>query len=372
MNEPHKPLKILRLLLTMSETSGPYNQFSLAMSDRHDITICTLFKPTVSPPPSITLFAGDRTLPGFIYVLKEALTEREYDIIHAHSVHVAFLFLVATLFYGKLARLKSWPSLSGTVYTAKTSYGNFKFRNRLMLVPVFVFFRRLVCCSEASYDSFPVFFKWLAGDRLYTIQNGMDVARMDRVIGKDSRYGQNGQFKITTVGRLIDLKNPFTILRAFQQLADPASRLLFIGEGPLAADLMTFSQTSGLGNQVEFTGLIPRDNVYKHLVTADLFISTSWIEGLPIAVLEAMACRCPVLLSDIAPHREIAGDADFIPLIQANDIAGFAQEIKRYMQMSLSERVDAGEKCRKLVQEQFSLAAMHTRYEELYYQLPYQ
>jgi len=353
----------------MSETSGPYNQYSLAMSDRYDITICTLFKPTVSPPPSIILFAGDRTVLGFIRVMKAAFTTQEYDIIHAHSPHVAFLFLIATLFYGKIMRSKSWPNLSRTVFTLHTSYENIKFRNRLILVPVFMFFRKLVCCSIASLESISSFFKWLAGDKLCAIQNGLDVTRTDHAVGNGRKYDQNGQFTITTVGRLIELKNPCSLLTAFQQSADPTSRLLFIGEGPLKADLMTFAQRFSLDNQVELTGLVPREKVYEYLSAADLFISTSRIEGLPIAVLEAMTCRCPVLLSDIAPHREIAGDANFIPLIQPDDIAGFAQGIKRFRRMPLSERADIGERCRKLVENRFSLAAMRTQYETLYSQL---
>jgi glycosyltransferase involved in cell wall biosynthesis len=82
-----------------------------------------------------------------------------------------------------------------------------------------------------------------------------------------------------------------------------------------------------------------------------------------------MACRCPVILSDIPPHREIAEGVDFIPLIQPDDVAGFAREIRRFREMSPVERAGIGGKCRKLVEEQFSLEAMHTGYEVIYTQI---
>ena len=85
-----------------------------------------------------------------------------------------------------------------------------------------------------------------------------------------------------------------------------------------------------------------------------------------MAVMEAMACRRPVVLSDIAPHREIVKDVDFIPLINPDDVTGFASTIKRYREMTALERTVLGEKCRKLIEEQFSLPVMHAGYAAIY------
>jgi glycosyltransferase involved in cell wall biosynthesis len=82
-----------------------------------------------------------------------------------------------------------------------------------------------------------------------------------------------------------------------------------------------------------------------------------------------MACGCPVLLSDIPPHREIAEGVDFIPLVKPEDAAGFARELRKFRQMSGEERKAIGRKCRKLVQDKFSMTAMHTRYAEIYSQV---
>jgi glycosyltransferase involved in cell wall biosynthesis len=253
------------------------------------------------------------------------------------------------------------------VHTVQNSFQNFKLRNKLLFIPSFVFFRRLVFCSHASYESFPVFFKWLGGGRMHVVQNAVDLDRIDR-IAKVEQATHSDQFTIATVG-LIKMKNPFTVLEAFRQCHDQASKLVFIGEGNLRPMLAQEVEKSGLQKQVKMTGLIERDSVFEYFVQADLFVSASWGEGLPVAVLEAMACRCPVILSDIPPHREIAEGADFIPLIKPDDVAGFAREIKKFREMPIAERAAIGQKCRKLVEERFSLPAMHAGYAEVYAQI---
>jgi glycosyltransferase involved in cell wall biosynthesis len=348
---------ILRLILAVRETSAPYNQFSLPWADKHEITICSYFASDMTPPRTMPYFEGDGSPSGFFRALRAALEAREYDVIHVHSPHLGLLFLIATLFSFR----RYAPS---TILTVHDSYQNYKLRNRLMLIPVFAAFQRIVCCGRASYDSFPVFYKWLAGDRLCFVRNSLDVARVDRIAaGTRQGRGDTDDFTVVAVSRLLDIKNPIAVLTAFQQSADQSSSLVYMGDGSLRHSLVMQSQDD---RRVEFTGLIPREKVFEQLLNADLFISTSRGEGLPISVLEAMACRCPVLLSDIPPHREIAEGVDFIPLVHPEDTAGFAREIKKFREMSLSERMAIGRKCRKLVEERFSLPAMHAGYEEIY------
>jgi glycosyltransferase involved in cell wall biosynthesis len=247
-----------------------------------------------------------------------------------------------------------------------TSFPNYKFRNKLLLIPVWIFFNRLVCCSQASYSSLPRFFKVLAGNRLRIVPNGVDTKRINRVIGDQPRKPSSRPFTVIAVGRLIKVKNPLSILRAFQQSADPHSRLIFVGEGDLRPALIASNQSNGTAKQVEFSGLISRNQVYERLTGADVFISASFIEGLPVSVLEAMVCGCPVILSDIPPHREIAKGFDCIPLIPPHDTSRLAQEIKRFRSMSAVERANIGHQCRKLAEERFSLNRMHDQYDEIY------
>jgi glycosyltransferase involved in cell wall biosynthesis len=165
------------------------------------------------------------------------------------------------------------------------------------------------------------------------------------------------------------MKNPFTVLRAFRKVHSNNSELIFLGEGDLRPSLTKEIMKSNLESAVNLKGMVSRDSVFDNFADADLFISASWGEGLPVAVLEAMACRCPVLLSDIPPHREITEGIDFIPLIKPDDVSGFAREISRFQEMTPAEREIIGNQCRKLVEDRFSLSVMHSEYAKVYTEL---
>jgi len=156
------------------------------------------------------------------------------------------------------------------------------------------------------------------------------------------------------------------LLRAFRRSAGRHARLTLLGDGPLAASLADESEAYDLQERITLQGLVARERVYKTLNASSLFVSTSSIEGLPVAVLEAMACRCPVVLSDIPPHREIADRADFIPLVPVGDVEGFAREIREFQQMSPSRRAAIGRQCRQVVETRFDLLSMHRAYEAIY------
>ncbi len=355
-------LAVLNVLLSITETSGAYYQHCLGVADRREITICTYFKSNIRVPDGIRLFQGDDTLLGFFRALRAALRADEYDIVHAHSPHVGLLFvLLDILLLGRFVRL--------SVYNVQNSYQNYKLRNKLLMLPVFAYFRRVVCCSQACYESFPRIYRWLGGDRLRVVANGLDIGRADRILTQNPRTVHDEIFRVVSVGRLIEIKNPHAILRAFAQAGGAAGRLAYIGEGHLLESLRAEAGTLGLAGRAEFTGLIPRDQVFQRLSNADLVISASRGEGLPVAVIEAMACRCPVILSDIEPHREIAEGASFIPLVAPDDVAGLARAIERFRQMPAAERAAVGERCRQLVEQRYSLEAMHKGYEAVYAQV---
>lgn len=349
---------VLHILMSVVPTNGQYNEHCLPLRHERRISVCSLLPTELTPPPEITLFEGDGTLRGSLRAVRSALDSREYDVVHAHAA-VGGALLV-------LARVLGRRSMAGCVYTMQNSYENYRRRNRLLLYPLFAMFPHVVVCSEAVRSSLPRPLGWLVRRKIAVVANGVDVDRVDRALGSVRPPHADDGFSVVSVGRLIAIKNPHTLVRAFATGGGDGSRLVFVGVGDLRASLERLAAELGIGDRVELTGLVERDEVYRHIARADLAVSVSRGEGLPVAVLEAMACASPVILSDIEPHREIAEGVDFIPLLHPDDEAGFAREIARFRRMSHDERLAIGRRCRALVASRFSIAGMHSTLSAVY------
>jgi len=362
-SSPDRMMRVLHLIIVLGETNGQYNEHCLPLMREREISIVTYFVPQLTPPPEITLFAGDGTLRGFFRALKNALGAQRYDVVHAHAPQTGTLLVLAVLAWRRFSKLR--PSL---VYTAQDSFHNYKPRNRVMMVLSLATFTRVVFCSRSAYESLPRILRRLVRGRSRVVQNGADLDRVDRAVAARPAE-RNGQgFTVISVGRLERVKDPLAMLEAFRRSLgeDPASRAVFVGAGELAPTITARAQELGLEDRVVLTGLIPRDEVFVLCADADVFVSTSHGEGLPVAVLEAMAAGCPVILSEIPPHRELADGADFIPFVEPRDVEGFAAEIRRYREMSAEERREIGRKCRSHMAARFTLPIMRAATEAVY------
>jgi glycosyltransferase involved in cell wall biosynthesis len=358
-----RKMRVLHLIIMLGETNGQYNEHCLPLMHERDISIVTYFAPRLTPPPEIALFAGDGTLRGFFRALKRALDAAEYDVVHAHVPQTGTLLVLGTSAWRRFSRLR--PSL---VYTVQDSFHDYKPRNRAMMVVSLATFTRVVFCSRSAYESLPRVLKRLVRARWRVVQNGADLDRVDRAVAAHHAERDGQGFTVLSVGRLERVKDPLALVDAFARGVgeDAGSRAVFVGAGELSPAVSARAQELGLGDRVALTGLIPRDDVFVLCADADVFVSTSHGEGLPVAVLEAMAAGCPVILSDIPPHRELAEGADFIPFVPAGDVEGFAAAIRRFHEMSAQERRTIGRRCRDHMAARFTLPIMRAGTEAVY------
>ena len=249
--------------------------------------------------------------------------------------------------------------------TVHTSLPNLSIRNRILLLGALLGTDRLVFCSRASFESFPRGFRALIAGKSQVIRNGVNVRRVHQA--KYRASSESGETNlIVSVGRLRPSKNPGAVLRAFAEIAQPDRRLVFCGTGALLGALVRLAHELEVEDLVSFPGELPREAVYSTLWKADVFVSLSRVEGMPIAVLEALSAECPAVLSDIPPHRELARVVDGLPLVDPDDVSGAAEAMERFLQESAASLSRMGRRCRHLVEENFSLDAMLDEYDETY------
>jgi glycosyltransferase involved in cell wall biosynthesis len=353
---PADRLRILHLIVTLGHSNAQYNEHCLPMRFEREITICSFTPASVDVPPEITVFEGDGTVRGFRRALERALAADDHDVVHAHAPGTG-----AALAFGGMHRQHRMANAVLTVHNARTS---FSLRNQAIMLSLFASFPTVIFCSRSAFVSFPRRFRDLRGGLVAIVPNGVDTARVDAAL--DGEIGSDGRFRVVSVGRMITRKDPVTLLRAFRLACGEGDQLRYVGDGSERAKIVREADRSGLGARLEVTGAVERDEVYRQVASSSLFISTSRGEGLPVAVLEAMACARPVVLSDIAPHREIAGDDDAVRLVKPGDALGFAREIRRFREMSPAGRSEVGRRCRAVVEERFGLATMHRSYEHVY------
>lgn len=104
---------------------------------------------------------------------------------------------------------------------------------------------------------------------------------------------------VICVARLHPQKRLERLIAAFAHVRFPDARLLILGEGEQRAGLTALVERLGLGQRIAMPGQVA--DVAPALHAADLFVLTSDYEGLPAALLEAMAANCPVLSTDCFP-----------------------------------------------------------------------
>ena len=160
-----------------------------------------------------------------------------------------------------------------------------------------------------------------------------------------------------STGNLSVLKDPVTLIKGFQQAQLANSKLVVLGDGPLKDVLAKEADDS-----VIIAGKV--SNVHQYLKAADVYVSCSQSEGLPMAVLEAMSTGIPVVLSNIDSHREVLQDQQRAGLtFPTGDATELATQLRKLMGMNVGEM---GRQARKIVLDNYSYATMSKGYQDIY------
>jgi len=258
--------------------------------------------------------------------IRDYISEHTPDIVHSSGFR-------ADLF-------SAW--INRTVHTVATVHGypfenyayNFGWIGRHLIAPLHLKILRRI--------EKPVIVSHALGKRLLKeygftcdfIPNGVDqdvffpveAARKRQIRNQLGLPLEHQLFAVT--GYLSPLKDPVCVAEGFLRAAIPNTAMIFIGDGVLRGRLSRLCKSG----KIVLVGRVT--NVQAYLQASDFLVSGSHTEGMPSAVLEAMACGLPCILSDIQPHREIL---DYQPQVGTLFPVGNAERLGEAIRRTINQ-----------------------------------
>lgn len=240
---------------------------------------------------------------GAVIHLAAELRKEKFDVVHSHLV-------LAHAVAATACRIAAREALH--VVTVHSSRETWALWQRWLTGR-----KPVVYCSESALatGTHPARMRCVIPNGVRLNQapgSGTDAAPADRVL-----LGvPPGRRIVLSVGHIKDAKNYETALETIARLAHTHDVDYLVCGGGNPVGLKALAVRSGIADRVHFLGA--RSDVALLLNTADLFLSISIYEGMPVAVLEAMAAGLPCVLSPIPEHAEIASDMPGCCLARAN------------------------------------------------------
>jgi len=199
-------------------------------------------------------------------------------------------------------------------------------------------------------------------NRITVIPNGVDASRF--VMGGGALAPASAPV-VGSVGCLAPRKDYGTLLDALAELRRrgvPFTAML-VGDGPDRAMLEARATALGIADAVQFLG--ERPDVERLLPGFDVFVLSSREEGIPNALLEAMAAGRPAVVTDVGGNREVLRDGDTGWIVPAQSPAALADALAAVLGDPAEAR-RRGERARTDTRERHSIDAMVRRHEAFY------
>lgn len=201
----------------------------------------------------------------------------------------------------------------------------------------------LITINEEDYQSGKKM-KLKANGHVYKINGvGIDTKhyiniKIDKAEKRKSLGLKDNDFVCIGTGRLEDNKNFVDSIKAISKTNNENIHLLICGEGPEKEKLVELTKELGLSYQIHFLGY--RSDISELLNISDCFVSTSKREGLPRALMEAMASGIPCVAYDIRGNNDLLKNTQEVLVASVDDIAMKIVEIEqnRDIQKKLAEK----------------------------------
>jgi glycosyltransferase involved in cell wall biosynthesis len=279
---------LLSRLVRVGPVNGIYNRISATEDNAIKYTIFT-FRPELPNNSRLKDFQRlniqvqclySKNVFVIIKNLRNAVNDCNIDILDAHCIR--------TLFFGSFVKIKKIFTIHQNFYYEYPTY-IFLLGNIITLIQIRLIMKydEIICCAKYLEV---ITKEKIKKDNVYHILN----STLPRYLTVDNK--NTDIITYIYIGSIDKRKRVKELCNGFSRFAKDNEQLICIGTGS------DFSELENKYSNITLPGF--KRDITEYLLQADYFISMSDSEGLPNVVIEALACKLPVILSDIPAHRE--------------------------------------------------------------------
>ena len=293
----------------------------------------------------------------FLLGLPSELESIKPDIVHGES-HL-FLPSLQALRQANYSNLPYVVTIHG-VFASRSLAVNLAQKTYLHAISrVFKSADRIICLTESDAEEIVKF--GFSPEKIRLVPNAVDTERF-------RPCNEQNDDLIIWIGRFVPEKGLEYLVEAAKTVVNMFGnvRFLLIGYGPLKTKIMKLASDSGmLGKSIFFGDTMSRDEIAKILCKASIFAFPSLKEGLPLSVLEAMACGLPVVGFDISGVRDLVRHDETGLLVPPRNSKLLAEAIKCLLNDKSLKR-KFGRRARQIATEKYDWKTVLTALENVY------
>ena len=280
--------------------------------------------------------------------LYKVFKKEKFDVVHMHRYITFYAVPVAAL-----ARI---PVRIHTIHSVATydNHGLGRFLNKVF----YHHFRTIpVGLSELVKETVAITYH-LNRKSIPVIYNGIDLKKLRF----KNDYELNNTVILLHIGRFIEAKNHRGLIDAFKIISKEYDniKLRLIGDGELRNEIQSYVDKKQLTDKVEFLGLL--DDCTNYYSEADIFILTSYVEGMPITLIEAMGSGLPIVSTNVGGIPNMITKENAI-LVNPDTYEISVAVLELLMNEEKREKLGSAAKIRS---RRFSSGVMAKEYERLY------
>ena len=356
-----KKINLLMISSSSALGGGAKHMFSVGESLKEDFKVCYAiplnnhFSRYLNLKNHICISERKLVLLDIIKLLI-FINSESIDIIHAHGKGA-----------GAIGRIVSLFSRKPIIYTFHGIHLKCHswYKNLIYIIYEFLFGwidikKILVSKSEKLYA---IKSRIFLGNKSIIISNGvtnMLIKKIDKFDKKQNSSRNDSKINVISVCRFVKQKNVKDIVLIAQELSH--IQFSIIGDGPLWKEINLLILKKNIKN-IRLLG--KKNNIFKYLYLADIYLSTSLYEGHPISILEAMSIGLPIVASNVTGNCDTIENKKSGFLYDLNDIniaVGFLQKLS----ISKSLRMKMGGEAFQRQRKFFSKNIMINSYKNLY------